>query len=357
MKGAFALDARGFGALYGGATLLGAVGLPWAGRLLDRVGMRTFATTTALALALGCAVTGVASHWAVLLLGFALLRFLGQGVMVMMASTTVIRELPAARGRAHGVVSLGQHAGEALIALPLAAVLALHGWRAGWALLAIMLAVVYIPLVRWLVPVRGWAPPAARAKSSGQSLHEVLRDRRFYVALVPTVTLPFIFTGMFVHGGALLEGFSIPLAALAPAIALFSLGRGATSVLSGWAVDRTSGASVFAVAGLPVCLGLALFSLAPTGEMFWICISLGGIGLGLALNAGAAMWAELFGVAHLGAIRGVLSFLVVLSTAIAAPVLGALLDSGGAGLFMHSLLVLAVVSSVFAWIVPRLART
>tara|TARA_B100001093_G_scaffold66376_1_gene56339 strand:- start:1286 stop:1684 length:399 start_codon:yes stop_codon:yes gene_type:complete len=93
-------------------------------------------------------------------------------------------------------------------------------------------------------------------------------------------------------------------------------------------VDRSGAARLLRFYLLPLALGLAL--LAATDAIFAApaFMLLMGASAGAATVVVGALWAELYGTDHLGAIRSLVVALLVLSTAIAPGLMGLLIDAG-----------------------------
>jgi MFS family permease len=77
----------------------------------------------------------------------------------------------------------------------------------------------------------------------------------------------------------------------------------------------------------------------------WPYLILLGIDVGIAYTAVSAMWAELYGVGHLGAIKSLASALSVFASALGPVVMGALMDHG---LRIETVCVLFAVYALFA---------
>ena len=97
--------------LYLVATTTSAIALSRMGKVIDRVGVRIMVTVIALLLGVACFVASVARNVGVLLLAFFLLRFFGQGSLMMVSKTTINYWWVDLRGTMMGIagalVSLG----------------------------------------------------------------------------------------------------------------------------------------------------------------------------------------------------------------------------------------------------------
>ena len=90
----------------------------------------------------------------------------------------------------------------------------------------------------------------------------------------------------------------------------------------------------------------------------WLYLALLGVNTGIAHTAVAALWAELYGVAHLGAIRALATSCSVLGSALGPVIVGALMDRGVtieavcAGFALYCVIATAVLL-VALWSPPR----
>lgn len=359
LRDAFGLSHGGFGGLYTLATLASAATLVWLGKLADTqpLARLTAATITGLALT-ALAMAAVASPVMLVLVLYGL-RLFGQGLLSHLCFTAMGRWYNAQRGRAIAVAALGFPAGEALF--PIAAVgLALWiGWRETWVVAAGALLALALPLAYGLLR-HGRTPrnpePAAgngRARPRDWSRGEVLRDPLFY-ALLPGVLAPsFILTGVFFHQVHLVETKGWSLALFAAAYPGYSAAAVAASLAFGWAVDRWNAGRLLPAYLLPMAAGLLLLGLtdAPWAALAFMALS--GLTAGAATTLIGALWAEIYGTLHLGAIRALAVAAMVFSTGLAPGLMGALLDLG-IGLEAQ-LLAMAVYSLAAAGIFLALA--
>lgn len=338
LRHATGLGAGAFGTLYSAATLTSAVCIFWAGGLIDRVPLRAYVAGAALLLAAGCLALSLTGGVAWLAAALFLLRFSGQGLMSHTAVTTIARHFTRARGRALSTALLGHPTGEALLPVPAVALAAAAGWHASWwAATGILLAI--LPVLLWLaapaVDGRRGASVAATATQRRTTLpqrdasrREVLRDRRFHL-LLPTLLLPgFVATGVFIHQAALVAEKGWTATWFAATFTAFAAGQVGGMIGSGPLIDRLTARRLMPFYLLP--LGVACVAATLT-DAPWIAVPfMAGSGLtsGAAGATGTALWAELYGVTHLGAIRALASSTMVLSTALAPVIFGWLIESG-----------------------------
>jgi predicted MFS family arabinose efflux permease len=333
LRQAFELSHSAYGSLYSGATLLSAVLLLRFGGLADAWSLPRVTTLAVAVLAAGCLIIGLAPSSLFLGLGFVLIRFGGQGFMAHLGITTAARFFSAQRGKAVAMAELGFPLAEA--ALPAGAVflMASLGWRCPWLTGLLVLAAVVWPLLMVLsrkVPV----PAQLRADTDTSRVErsftrgQVLQDTGFYLVLPATVIAPFTVTALFFHQVAIaqIQGWSVQL--LGAAFSGYALGHLLTLFAAGSVVDRLSAGKTLPLALLPLASSLLLLGLAQGEWVAFVYLVLVGITQGLVATAGGAVWAERYGVLHLGAIRAMTQAVMVVSTAVAPVLLGILLDVG-----------------------------
>ncbi|WP_227543588.1 MFS transporter [Klebsiella pneumoniae] len=136
---AFGLTDGGLGGLYAIGTVMSAITLTWAGRLIDYTTTRRFTLAVTLLLLTACLlVSGAQAAW-MLCIGFYFLRLGGQGLMVHTALTATARQFPLDAGKALGAIALGLSLAQAVFPVIAVQISALTGWRAAWGINAGML--------------------------------------------------------------------------------------------------------------------------------------------------------------------------------------------------------------------------
>lgn len=326
------------GFIYSAATLTSAGLLPFVGRLIDRIDLRLYSIAVCIGLVAGCFVMASVTNTVTLFIGYLLLRQFGQGLLGHTAGTSMSRYFEAERGKAMSLVALGYPLGEAIFPTVIVASMVAIGWRTTWVVTGAAVAIILIPVVFWLLRHHGvrhrrleeQLSAAARdgRTVSGWTRGEVLQHWSFYLVIPAVLCPPFIGTGVFFHQVRLCEIKNWPLEFFATSFVAYAIATIVTSLYTGTLVDRLGGRRLVAFYLVPqsaALLVLAFFDheLACYGFM---------IGAGITAGASSpiigALWAEMYGIANLGAIRSLVYGVMVFATACAPGPLGWLLDEG-----------------------------
>ena len=135
---------------YGAATLAAAFGLPFAGRHVDRRGARRVLAVVSLLLGGAAIAFGFVNGLVVLALGFAAVRYLGQGCLFLCANNVVAQWFERRRGFALSLVWLGFSASVALHPPFAQWLIETVGWREAWLWLGLSSWALLLPVL-WLV--------------------------------------------------------------------------------------------------------------------------------------------------------------------------------------------------------------
>jgi MFS family permease len=327
-RNTFELTHSEIGALYSTATLFSGLLLVQVGKWLDHVPLVRFTTLSVLAFAGGCVLLANAPSAIVLLPAFLLVRLCGQGLMGHIAVSSMARFFERGRGRAISIATLGFPLGEAILPSVVVMLVAMVGWRDTWMLAAAVLLVIILPLLAWLPRQAPLADPAVQRQLTGYGRREVLRDARFWLLLPIMLATPFIVTGLFFHQATLAMSQGWSLALLASAFIAFAVSQTASSLLTGVLVDRFGARKLLHFFLLPLGVGAIALGLTNVAWLAFAYMALAGLSAGANGTLAGAIWAELYGTRHIGAIRAMYSALMVLSTAASPVLLGVLLDYG-----------------------------
>ena len=363
IRSTFSLSHGEFGSIYSAGTLVSAAVLIWLGRLVDKVSLHVFSAAVLLGLAGTCFLFG--SVWNAVALGVGVfgLRLFGQGLASHAGITAMGRYFERERGRTISLASLGYPAGEALLPIAVVAAFALVDWRLIWnaAGVAVLIAV---PLMLLLLRGHGARDAAHKQRRHEQgadardhALGDVLRDVGLWLRLPAILAPSFIFTGLIFHQVHLAASKGWPLALMAGSFTVFAVASVVTTILSGPLVDRVSARRLVPVFLLPLTLGCLVLALSDAPMSAPVFMVLVGINSGMTFVLMGALWPELYGVTHLGAIRAFGQSAMVFSTGLAPAVMGLAIDWGTSietiGL---ACAVYCMAASALAALVPRPRR-
>lgn len=315
-----------FSRAYALVTLLSALVLPHIGRFIDRFRARYVSTAAGIGIALGCALMALTTHWLPFTVGLFLTRMGGQGVLTLIGATTIGRFFSAGRGQALSLSIVGVSVAEILLPPAAVALLLAVGLTGSWLLIGGSLLLVFVPLLWLLVPRYDTFQTAlaTAAQNAGEqpdySRRHVLRDRRFYTFLPVILFPPFFLTGAFLNQNLIADARGWSLAWMAWCFSAFGIARVGAIFGTGRLVDQWGAPRLVRLLLLPTLgatLGLLYWPTPLAGIIFML---LAGLSAGAASVTGPALWAELYGQRHLGAIKSMITMLIVISSAIAPPV-------------------------------------
>lgn len=329
-----------FGGIYSAATLTSAALLLWTGALIDRVDLKRYTYTVTVGLALGCALMASSTGPIMLFLAVLALRQLGQGLMSMAGTTTMVRYLDKHRGKANAVSGIGYSISEAILPSLVILSLSLMSWRSSWLFWGALFLFCLPPLTALLL--RNHARRHREylsgldcdAASEGPPLQkqwtraEVLRDPAIYLFLPALLAQPLLFTGFMFHQVHLVEAKAWDLTAWGSLYLLYALVSTLCKLVAGLLVDRFGAIPLVPTICLPFGLGLAALALSDSfliAGLFMCCM---GISVGIYSTLSSPFFAEMYGTLHLGSIKSVTTSAMVFATAVTPVAMGWLIDGG-----------------------------
>ena len=364
-RAAFGLTHGSFGLLYSIATLGGALLLIWLGRYIDRVDLRWFAAAVCTALALAALSVSVAGSALALALSVVALRLTGQGLMTHTAVTTVSRYLEERRGTAVGFIASGITIGAAVFPVIGVALISGFGWRQGWMGVGIFYLVVVGPLVLWLLKGQGKRHAAFLARhddpsgdandaSRQRSLTYVVHDPGFYLVLPAFMAPTVLFTGFIFHQVHLVETKGWTLVWFTSGMVGYAVGSMLTAMALGPFIDRFTASRILPWYLIPFAAAMLLIWGLDQAWMAPVLLVTFGIGVGAFYALFGTLWAELYGVRHLGAIRSLTQAVTIFASAISPALFGWLIDGGLSmeRIALYSLVYIAVGTGMAA-LAPR----
>ncbi|WP_309084485.1 MFS transporter [Chelativorans sp.] len=328
----YGLSHGAFGMIYMLATLASAFTLTRFGQIVDRYSPKTVTLIIVPMLALACVSMALSQSVILLCVTIYLLRLFGQGMMTQNAFTAMGRWFSAQRGRAVSIVTLGHNGGEAALPLIFVALASLVGWRNGWLISAAFLLLVALPAIASLMAVERKArstDPAVRITTGRDwTRAEVIRDPLFYVLLLGVMAPGFIGTTIAFHQVYLVELRGWTLEVFASAFTVSASMTVIFALISGQLIDRFSAVAMLPAFLLP--LAFACFVLAGFEGQWSVFVFMGLLGMsnGFSSTLLGALWPEIYGIRHLGAVRALIVAILVFATAMGPGLTGYLIDIG-----------------------------
>ena len=348
IRTAFDLSHTGFGSLYSVATLTSAACIIWIGKMIDHVDLRLFTAMICLTLVCACFILGLANSAIILCFALFLIRMSTQGLMGHTSSTSMARYLADHRGKAIGFTALGHRLSEMILPVPALFIAGYFGWRTSWMIFGGFILCVVIPWTLWLL--RGHkerhedymkqiqADEVATDKKieasekKRQKAHwtrkDVLKDWRFYMILPCTTATAFIVTGIFFHQEALVAEKGWNPIIFASSFTAFALSGIFSTLVSGSFVDKLGSLRILPFYLFPFIASLFVLSYSTHPATPMAFMILAGLSVGMSATVYGALWPEIYGTLHLGAIRSVLMSLAVFTTALSPPLFGWFMDHG-----------------------------
>jgi MFS transporter, OFA family, oxalate/formate antiporter len=356
-------------ALSGAASLggiLAAVAAPSIGTLLDRHGARFVLCSAVLTTGTALALLSLTRSLPVFYLLFCLARMNWAAPFDLGLYGALNNWFVRQRTRASGIATLAQQLG--LVAMPLVAEAAIveRGWRAGWlALGAVTLVVGFVP--SWLLVVRrpedlGLMPDGDGAMSDAAaaagraalpeprfSRRQALATPAFWLLLLFAMLVYPVQAGVSLHQAPFLIERGIAPTIAATIVSTFSAASAVATVACGLLPHALPIRYGLAATGAVVALGVVLMLGVHAAPQGYVAAAVFGFGIGMMLTLLPIAWADYFGRAHYGAIRGIALPAQVVAQA-AGPLLSGILHdlTGNYVLSLRCFAVLAALSLVAA---------
>jgi MFS family permease len=329
-----AMSADDYGFIYAIATLSSSTIIFIVGDIVDRWSLSRTITIVALLLAASCfLMSQVRTSW-MLFFSFWGLRLAGQGLFPHIAQTTMIRSYTYQRGKALSLSSSGVAFGEMVLPLTLMLMITFLGWRTSWIGLSIIVLVVYLPCALWLLGRSQRYFEELKIADKKMSVKhsrgrkEVIKDWRFWSVIPTVLAAPFIVTGIFIQQHYLLDQKSWPASILASSFVAYGFLHWVSSMMAGSLVDRYQAKRLLPFLPLPLITGLLVLA---TLNQLWaapLFMILLGFGMGASSPIIGSLWAEMYGTQHIGAIRSMITSMMIFSTAASPWLFGLLIELG-----------------------------
>ena len=306
---------------YGLATLVAALCLPAMGWFLDRVGAKRMLAVVALLFGTACAAFGLVGGILWLSIGFAALRFLGQGSLMMGSSNMVSQWFNRKRGSALGFMALGFGISMAVHPEISQWLIEQVGWREAWLWIGVTTWVLVLPPILILViskpedvslrpdgiePVSLGILDKTDVEARGDfTLNEALGAPAFYIIAGALFTLSMLVTSLHFYQVSIFFDQGLGPNIATKCFAVSSITMVVMMPLVGRMLDRFRTERMIAV-GLVILTASLWLASAISGLSTAVLFSVVfGLSNAVSMNYVAFMWPRYFGRTHLGRIQGV----------------------------------------------------
>ena len=337
-----------FGTIYASATLLSSLLLIWVGKKIDDVNIFKFAIFVTILLSISCFFFSKISSVILLFFGIFLMRFSGQGMMSHTATTTVSRYFTKSRGKALSVGWFGLSSAEFILPVLIVFLLTITHWQNIW-LTTSILVLIFLPISSYLL-VKNINLDSRETSNEDEfkdenikqwTRKEVVRDYRFYIVNMNMLAMPWIATGSFVYQSFISSSKGWGQYVIAQSFMSYSVLTVITLLISGFLVDKFTSRRILIYMNIPLLLSVLVIVYFNSPISAFAFLGLIGITNGLANLLGSSIWAEIYGVKHIGSIKALTTALMVFATAFGTALFGVLIDYG------FTIEKIAIVSGVY----------
>lgn len=301
----------------------------FAGRAIDRFGIRAVALPAIALFSLGMAAIGLLadSAWSLALL-YAAAGIVAAGQTPLAYSKAVSQAFDRQRGLALGVAMAGVGLGTALMPQLAQWMVVQFGWRSAYVGLGLLVLVVAMPAMALLVARPKAAARAATAAAAqplaaeGLTARQALGSAVFWRLAVAFFLVAMAASGATAHLVPLMTDRGLSAAAATGALGTAGMALIAGRLLAGWLLDRVHGPVVAAAFFALPLIGVLLLVTTQSTAMALPAAVLVGLGLGAEVDLIAYLQSRYLGLKAFGAVYGYLFATFMLGSGIGPFVMG-----------------------------------
>mgnify|MGYP001345760245 FL=1 len=356
----FELTNTEFGSLYSIATVLSAITIIWAGKLIDTVSLRKYTLAIILGLSITCLMASFVFNVFFLFLVIYFLRLFGQGLMGHTSRTTMARYFNPNRGKALAISGFGFSVGEIIYPAAVVFLLLTIGWRLTWFSSSIFILIFFGIFFYFIFKINNFKKENDRDEKIDLGeiswrRRDVLKDFKFYMYLPLSLLMSFTVTGFLFHQVYIAEIKSWTLINLAQGFIFYAISGIIGSIISGILIDKITGRKLIPIHLLPM---LAIFIVMLFSDHVYVLyLYMAGLGLsnGFTENISNSLWAEMYGVKNLGSIKAMLTFFGIMASASSPFLYGIILDqTNSINTLVYLSLILIILFSLMGYFSKKL---
>ncbi|WP_416147526.1 MFS transporter [Salipaludibacillus sp. HK11] len=311
--------------LYSVATLAAGVTMIFVGKFIDRLGQRTMMVLVGSLLAAACFFNSIVSSMWMFVVGFFLIRLLGQGSMALIPNTLVAQWFIKKRGRAVSYISLASFASAMSFPLINNWLIQTWDWQFAWQFWGIALLILFVPVALFGVRNRpedvGLVPDGIVTKEDeltggklginipetevSWQLNEAIKTRAFWMILICIGIPSLVNTGITFHIISIFGSNQIGPEVAAMVLSLMAVVGIPMSLVSGFITERIK-TNYMLVMVFVIEIILLLLLLVLTNYIIAVIVGIvWGMANGLGRIATNIIWPDYFGRKYIGSINGV----------------------------------------------------
>ena len=315
--------------MYSMGTLMAGMTMGVMGGLFDKHGHRKMGTAVAILFGFALIYMSTISTVPMLLLGFFLIRLLGQGGMSLIGTTLVPQWFIKKRGRAISIVSVFGALSLATLPPINTWIIQNFSWQTGWRAWAIVTWLVVAPTIYFFIRTRpedvGLNPDnEAQVMVDGTgvfeevswTLKEAMRTRAFWMILYSVIVPSAIITGCIFHQISILGQAGLSPGNVALISGVTSIIRLPLILVAGQLADRIQLRYLLAASQGVLFVMLAALYVANSVPLVMVYGVLMGTQMALQGLVMGVIWPDYYGRKHLSTIRGTTMMAGVIGSAL-----------------------------------------
>ncbi|MBN1856809.1 MAG: MFS transporter [Dehalococcoidia bacterium] len=346
---------------------------PAVGRVVDRYGARVVIAAGALVMGLGFVIVSRMSDLFLFYFGYMIVGIGAAALGPVPCSTVIANWFKRNRGLALGLMAAGVGAGGIVMAPFTGYMLSHYDWRLAYLSLAVVLAVVAIPLALGVVRTRpsdmglypdGDESPTGEEVESNRAtdatvnftLRQALRTRAFWFISLAYACYGFGGGGTQQASVPFLEDVGYTTAVAATTLGIYGAGSTIAKIMSGRLCDRLRANHVFAIGAALLLSGILLLLTVRANSPFallWTYAALLGLGAGVWLPTLSMLASTHFGLRHYGAVLGALNICMSLGLSFGPLFAGFMYDSTGSYVSSFSIFAILLFLAIPAILLVR----
>lgn len=300
-------------------TLLASLPQSYIGSLMDRFGIKKTMIGVVTLLGGACILFSRVNSLATLLVGFFLLRLLGQGGLSLLSGNIAAMWFREKLGTVTGVISSGFSISMAVIPAFFLYLINLKGWRTAYIWLGFLVWLIMLPILLLIFKNKpedvGQVMDGGGEKNleiNGQqtktvysfSIKEARKTQAYWIMMITSALWAMIVTAVFFNLLSIFEALGISAGVAAATYTTYAAASLITQLVLGPAADRGSLQYMLLACMTFLAAGIAVLTFSESPILAHTYAVLIGISTGLISLVGGTLFARYFGQENLGKLRG-----------------------------------------------------